>query len=105
MSSESLFEVVTKLGKTIRVSQSYWDYIVNVKHPSMSGLAEVARASLTEPIEVRRSKRDPTVHLYYGRHEGALLCCVVVKLLNGDGFIITAYPTRRMIGDSAWKSQ
>lgn len=27
----------------------------------------------TEPVEVRRSKRDPSVHLYYGNIEGDLL--------------------------------
>ena len=105
MSSESLFEVASELGRRIRVNKSYWDYIVNVKHPSMRGLEEVVKSSLTEPIEVRRSKRDPSVHLYYGKFEAELLCCAVIKFLNGDGFIITAYLTRRMVGDSVWKKR
>lgn len=105
MSSEPFFEVVSKLDRRIRVSQSYWDYVVNVKHPSMRGLQEFVKSSLTEPIEVRRSKRDPSVHLHYGRFEEKLLCCAVVKFLNGDGFMITAYLTRRMVGDSVWKKR
>lgn len=105
MSSEQLFGVISKLNKKIRVTQFYWDYITNVKHPSMNGLVDVVKGTLTEPLEVRRSKRDPTVHLFYGRYEKTLLCCVVVKFLNGEGFVITAYLTRRMVGDSVWKSK
>jgi hypothetical protein len=69
----------------------------------MNGLTEVVKEVLTEPTEIRRSKRDSKVHLYYGSQKESLLCCVVVKFLNGDGFIITAYLTKRMVGDSVWK--
>lgn len=105
MSSEPLFEVASRLERRVRVSKSYWDYIVGIKHPSMRGLEESVKSSLTEPIEVRRSKRDPNVHLYYGRFDEKLLICTVVKFLDGDGFIITAYLTRRMAGDSVWKEK
>jgi hypothetical protein len=105
VSSEPLFEVDSKLNRRIRINTSYWDYIVNVKHPSMRGLEEFVKSSLTEPVEVRRSKRDRTVHLHYARFDAKLLVCTVVKFLNGDGFIITAYLTRRMIGDSIWKQK
>jgi hypothetical protein len=105
VSSEPFFEVVSKLNRKIRINNSYWDYIVNVKHPSMRGLEEFVKSSLTEPIEVRRSRRDQSVHLHYGRFEAKLLVCTVVKFLNGDGFVITAYLTRRMIGDSIWKQK
>jgi hypothetical protein len=105
VSSERLFEVASKLERRIRVSKSYWDYIVNVKHPSMRGLEESVRSSLTGLVEIRRSRRDRSVHLYYGRFEGELLVCTVVKFLNGDGFVITAYLTRRMVGDSVWKQK
>jgi hypothetical protein len=105
VSSEPLFEVVSKLEKRIRINKSYWDYIVNVKHPSMRGLEEFVKSSLTEPVEVRRSKRDHSVHLHYGKFKAKLLVCTVVKFLNGDGFIITAYLTKRMIGDSIWKQK
>ena len=87
------------------MGKSYWDYIVSVKHPSMRGLDEFVRSSLVEPIEVRRSKRDESVHLHYGKFEAKLLVCTVVKFLSGDGFVITAYLTRRMIGESTWKQK
>jgi hypothetical protein len=105
VSSEPLFEVVSKLNRRIRINRSYWDYIVRVKHPSMRGLDEVVKSSLIEPIEVRRSRRDQSVHLHYGKFKATLLVCTVVKFLNGDGFVITAHLTRRMIGDPIWKQK
>jgi hypothetical protein len=60
----------------------------------MRGLEEFVKSSLTEPV-----------HLHYGKFKAKLLVCTVVKFLNGDGFIITAYLTKRMIGDSIWKQK
>ncbi len=104
MSSGTLFEVVSKLERRIRLTRSFGT-MVNVKHPSMHGLQELVNSPLTGPIEVRRSKRDPGVHLHYGKFKEKLLCCTVFKLLNGDGFVITAYLTRRMVGASVWKEK
>jgi hypothetical protein len=105
MSSEPFFEVDSKLDRRIRMTKSYWDYIVSVKHPSMRGLDGAVKISLTEPVEIRRSKRNRTVHLHYGQFDAELFICTVVKFLNGDGFVITAYLTRRMIGESVWKQR
>ena len=45
---------------------------------------------------------DPTVHLFY-RAEGNYYLCVVVKHVNGEGFIVTAYVTDRMKeGEQLW---
>jgi hypothetical protein len=41
----------------------------------------------------------------FGKFDAKLLVRTVVKFLNGDGFVITAYLTRRMIGDSIWKQK
>ncbi len=101
----SNLEVVSKLGKRIRVSKSYWDYIVGVKHPSLQGLQELVRKSLSHPVEIRRSERDPSVYLYYGAYDNKLNVCVVARHLNGDGFIITAYLTGRKIGEMEWKQR
>ncbi len=56
-------------------------------------------------MEIRKSKRDSSVYLFYGRFELKLLVCAVVKFLNGDGFILTTYLTRRMVGDLVWKKK
>lgn len=85
------------------MSRSYWENLVDVKHPSMRGLEHLVRRTLENPIEIRRSKSDPAVRLFYGEHDLGLLCCTVVRFLNGDGFIITAYLTKRTVGEIEWK--
>jgi len=48
----------------------------------MRGLDEFVKSSLTEPVEVRRSKRDQSVHLHYGRFKVKLVVCTVVKFFK-----------------------
>jgi hypothetical protein len=85
----------SKLGRKIRVSQNYWDYIIRVKHAELEGLETEIKEALRSPIEVRKSKKDPSVYLYYHPF-GNKFISVVTKHLNGEGFIITAYLTRRI---------
>jgi len=93
-----VFEIVSRLGRRIRLTKSYWEYIVRVKHPSVEGLEKDVEIALKSPVEVRRSSRDPSVFLYYGKF-GDKLICVVAKHLNEEGFVITVYLTRRVSGD------
>jgi hypothetical protein len=43
--NDMLFKVATPLGFSIRVTRAYWELIVTVKHPVMSG-CEVAVQSV-----------------------------------------------------------
>ena len=45
--------------------------------------------------QVRRSRKDSSVHLCY-RKRNSHSCCVVAKHLNGDGFLVTTYITDRI---------
>jgi hypothetical protein len=97
-----LFEVKTPLGTTIRTTVAYWKKITVFKHPSIAGKEGEAKATLSSPEAVRQSVSDPSVLLYYKRF-GEYYVCVVVKILNGDGFIITAYKTENMKeGELVW---
>jgi hypothetical protein len=98
------FEVVSRLGRRIRVSRAYWNYIVTVKHRSVKGLERGVIEALRSPAEIRKSRRNSSICLYYGRFADKLMC-VVVKHLNGEGYIITAYLTRKFaLGEVIWKS-
>ena len=93
------FQVTSSLGKTIRVTEEYWQRIVTTKHPVMAGQEELVKKALTAPDKVRRSRKDQSVFLQYAKADGRY-GCVVVKHLNGDGFVVTAYLTDRIkIGD------
>lgn len=103
---EPLFEVDTPLGVRVRTTEEYWQEIVENKHPVMEGKTEQIKAALARPREVRKSRSDPRVYLYYRAEPNTpYWVCAVVKHLNGEGFIITAYRTDRIKeGDRAWTS-
>jgi hypothetical protein len=91
--SEVRFEVITPVGFRVRVTQAYWELIITIKHPVMAGRENDVKDTLQNPSEVRQSKSDPAVYLFY-RPEGiGRWVCAVTKRLDGEGFLITAYPT------------
>jgi hypothetical protein len=61
----------------------------------MAGKDAAVQQTLTNADEVRESRSDPQVKMYY-RQYGNLHLCVVVKHLNGSGFIVTTYFTDRI---------
>lgn len=93
MELKVLFEVITPLGFSVRVSPEYWELIVTIKHPSMAGRETEVRDALARPDEVRQSRKDTRVYLFYRARRPGRLTCAVAKRLNGEGFLITAYVT------------
>lgn len=93
LSEEPFFEVDTPLGFSVRVSRAHWTVITTIKHPVMAGLEEEVQAVLVAPDEVRLSRNDSCVHLFYKMQHERRWVCAVAKRLNGEGFLITAYPT------------
>ncbi len=91
--SELLFEVETPLGFSVRVSSRYWELIVTVKHPVMAGREPKVIEALAKPDEIRQSRKDPTVYLFYKVDRLGRWVCAVGKRLNAEGFLITAYVT------------
>ena len=90
---DPMFEVDTPLGFRVRVGRAHWDFLVTVKHPVMAGREGEVQAALAEPDEVRSSRTDARVLLFYKATGARRWVCAVSKRLNGDGFLITAYPT------------
>jgi len=88
-----LFEVLTPLGFRVRVGRTAWELIVTIKHPVMAGQKEAVRETLEHPAEVRLSRSDPAVYLFYSSVHKGRWVCAVTKRLGEEGFLITAYPT------------
>ena len=88
-----LFEVLTPLGFRVRVTIEYWQIIISRKHPIMAGRETKVQEVLQNPDEIRVSKRNPSVYLFYKSEKTGKWVCTVTKRLNGEGFLITAYPT------------
>ena len=89
-----LFEVQTPLGFHVRVTKSYWQLIVTIKHPVMAGREQDVRATLERPDEIRQSKSDKDVYLFYKVEREKRWICAVSKRTNAlEGFLVTTYPT------------
>jgi len=103
VSDDLFFEVLTPLGFSVRVTRNYWELIVTIKHPVMAGREEDVQDTLREPDEIRRSRNDPTVHLFYRIERPKRWICAVAKRLNGGGFLITTFPTDAIKeGEQIW---
>ena len=98
-----LFEVPTPLGFRVRVTRSYWELIITVKHPVMAGRENDVKDALENPGEIRQSRIDPAVYLFYKPERIGRWVCAVAKRLDDEGFLITAYPTDAVKeGEQIW---
>ena len=96
-------------GQQVRLTARQWRHILNA-HPDMVSMEPAIRETLESPEEVRRSRDDPnTVKLYYRRYPAppsSKMVCVIVKSLESDAFILTAYQTYKVIeGELIWRKE
>lgn len=94
LADEILLEITDILGRKIRTTKSYWRKIKEIKHPELkAGIAEV-KITLTNPDEIHEDVSDSTI-LLYARKQNGYVILVAVKVLNGNGFIVTVYQTKK----------
>ena len=96
--NDLLFEARTTLEFSVRVTVARWNLIVTAKHPVMAGHEGLARAALETPDEVRQSRLDPGVLLFYNAEATKRWTCAVAKRTAEAPFLITAYPTDAIKG-------
>jgi hypothetical protein len=103
LSKEYLFDVLTPLGFRVHCTAAYWDFISTQKHPVMKNKLGDVTHTLEKPDEIRQSRQDPGVFLFY-RADSARWIVAVAKADIVDGFLVTAYPTDSIkIGVGLWK--
>lgn len=88
-----LFEVRTPLGFSVRVTRARWELITTTKHPVMAGRKSSVRLALERPDEVRQSRTDPDVFLFYKAEGARRWVCAVTRHGRDAAFLVTAYPT------------
>lgn len=102
MSEGLQFEVWTPLGFAVRCSEAYWQFIISEKHPVLAGREAEVKETLADPDEIRRSRKDSEVFLFY-RGNAPRWLCAVVRRGDGTGFLITAYPADAVkVGEAIW---
>ena len=105
--TEILFETKDIFGKNVRTTKSYWQKIFLIKHKEVKASQDTIIKSLQKPDEVRRSVTDSTILLYAQEQEKYDILIVAVKVLNGDGFLVTVYQTKefKKKGELLWPKQ
>ena len=74
------------------------------KHEVIRGRESGVAEALGDPSEIRRSRSDADVFLFYKVERPGRWLCVVAKRLNGEGFIITVYPADAIKeGETVWR--
>lgn len=97
-----IFDVTTPLGFNVHCTHGYWAFITSNKHPIMLGCESDVMLTLQQPDEVRRSRHDENVYLFYKGQKPRWLCAVA-RQKDKNGFLITAYPTDTIkIGETIW---
>lgn len=85
-------------GSRIRLTDERLAHIL--EHPEMQGMQPRIGETLASPKRVLESLGDRRARLYYrfyiGTRVGNKYLCVVVKVLNGDAFVVTAYLTDKV---------
>jgi hypothetical protein len=77
------------------------------EHGEMNGLESKLATVLSQPQLVRRSRTDEAVRLFYEFYSQTILggkwLCVVVKYVENDAFVVTAYLTDKpKAGEDLW---
>lgn len=100
---EVLFEIKDIFGNNVRITKVYWQKIKNEKHKELKFGHKKVIEALIDPDEVYRSVQDEFIRLFFKKIGNDTLV-VLVKYLNGDGFVVTVYQTTKVKrkGEKLW---
>lgn len=89
-----IFETIDKTGRRIRLTKRQWSHI-NRKHPAVANYFEEIKETLKKPNVITESDLEEDVNFYYRYYKTLKspykYILVIVKYLNGTGFVISAY--------------
>ena len=88
-----IFEVKDKTGRKIRLTKKQWTHI-NKKHPAIANYLDEIKETIENPDAVIESEEE-NVYLYYKYYKRLKspynYILAIVKYLNGEGYIMSAY--------------
>ena len=88
-----IFEVKDKTGRKIRLTKKQWTHI-NKKHPAIANYLDEIKETIENPDAVIESEEE-NVYLYYKYYKRLKspynYILVIVKYLNGEGYVMSAY--------------
>ena len=95
-------------GREVRLTDERLAHILD--RPEMQNMRDEIIRTVRAPAEVRVSRSDTNVRLFYEFYArtqvGDKWLCVVVKYLENDAFVITAYLTDKLkAGEILWPTK
>jgi len=100
--NEYLFEVETPIHFKVHTTDVYWQKLL-IKHPELEGKLNDIQNTLRQPMEIRKSKRNELIFLFYAEDIKHWIC-VVTKKIGLEGFLVTAYITDKIKeGEIIWR--
>jgi hypothetical protein len=95
-------------GQKVRLTDERLAHIL--EHAEMKDLETEIEKVLRQPQLVRRSRTDEAVRLFYEFYAQTIVngkwLCVVVKCLESDAFVVTAYLTDKpKAGEDLWPTK
>ena len=91
---DSIFEVLDKTGRRIKLTKKQWKHITfpSSPHSYMNNYLEEIKQTLINPDKIISSVYDDNKTSYYKYHKDKKrFIRIIVKYLNGEGYIITTY--------------
>jgi len=89
-----IFKVKDKSGRLIYLTDERWKHIKS-EHPEVTNFLEEIKETITQPTKVTAFYDNEKIKYYYKYFKKLKspekYFLVIVKYLNGNGFIITAY--------------
>ncbi len=86
-----VFEIIDKTGREIRLISRQWKHILDHGDVDVEDLENV-KGALTSPSSLLMQNLDENKGNYYlYKKEKRKYLMIVVKYLNGNGFVITAF--------------
>jgi len=97
-----------KFGRTISLTDERLQHIIT-DHPEVLGPADKIEETLMFPSVVIKSEDDPYVWLYYKPYtvfpKQKSFLVVIIKISNGEGFVITSFYVKNLQkGETVWKA-
>ena len=95
----NIFEITDKTNRKIRLTKERWSHITSPvsPHSYMANYIEEIKECLIKPEKIINSIYDDNKVNYYKYYkEKKSYLRVIVKYLNGNGFVITSYFVRNI---------
>ena len=94
-----IFEVIDKTGRKIRLTKERWTHITSPSSPHayMTNYLSEIEETLTRPDKIINSIYDNAKVNYYKYYKSRKQYLkIIVKYLNGEGFLVTTYYIRNI---------